>query len=187
MTLYCLQNEHSPEDVEQDPAILGNIKIEFKYQPEHNFFVTCLNNRNVEMEIRGLEVSKSVSNYAALPAVRTFLLSTQQGMGKDKGVVMDGRDIGTVVFPDAELKIFMTAPPEVRAKRRYVELLGKGISITYDEVLNNINERDYIDSNRDLAPLLKADDAITLDNTDMTREQQLQIALTWAKGVIASI
>jgi cytidylate kinase len=187
VTLYCLQNDHTPDDVQGDPAILGNIKIDFKYQPEHNFFVTCLNGQNVEMEIRGIEVSKSVSNYAALPAVRTFLLSTQQSMGKDKGVVMDGRDIGTVVFPDAELKIFMTAPPEVRAKRRYTELLEKGVNVTYDEVLNNINERDYIDSNREVAPLLKADDAITLDNTDMTREQQLQVALTWAKGVIAAI
>lgn len=187
VTLYLLENDHSAADVEQDPALLGNIKITFEYNPERHFYETHLNGVNVEDRIRGIEVSRNVSQYSTLAEIRTFLVSQQQEIGKNKGVVMDGRDIGTVVFPEAKLKIFMTAPAEVRAERRYKELTNKGVAVSYEEVLNNINERDYIDSTRELAPLKKADDAITLDNTHMTREQQMKLALTWAKGVIAAL
>jgi cytidylate kinase len=150
------------------------------------FYQTFLNGENVEDEIRNMEVSNWVSQVSTIREIRDFLVEQQQKMGKNKGVVMDGRDIGTVVFPDAELKIFMTARPEVRAKRRYDELMAKGKDVNYDEVLMNILERDRIDSSREESPLKKADDAITLDNTDMTREQQSGVALRWAKGVISA-
>jgi cytidylate kinase len=139
---------------------------------------------NVEQEIRGMEVSRNVSKVSTIDEIRKFLVAKQQFMGKDKGVVMDGRDIGTVVFPEAELKIFMTAAAEVRAKRRYDELIKKGIHVNYQEILHNVKERDYIDSNRASSPLSRAEDAITLDNTSMTKEEQAKLALTWAKGVI---
>ncbi len=184
VTLYLLEQKISLDKLRTQPEILNDIHIEFKFQPENSFYETWMNGRNVEELIRGMEVSNWVSQVSTIGEVRKFLVDLQRKMGLTKGVVMDGRDIGTVVFPDAELKIFMTAKPEVRAKRRFDELISKGKDVNYDEVLLNILERDRIDSTRDDSPLKKAEDAITLDNTDMTREQQAQVALRWAKGVI---
>lgn len=186
VTLYLLRNKIPLEQVKENPSLLSAIDIEFRYDREKEFYQTYLNGENVEDEIRNMEVSNWVSQVSTIREIRDFLVEQQQMMGRNKGVVMDGRDIGTVVFPDAELKIFMTARPEVRAKRRYDELIAKGKDVNYDEVLMNILERDRIDSGREESPLKKADDAITLDNTDMTREQQSGVALRWAKGVISA-
>ena len=133
---------------------------------------TYLNGEMVERDIRGMEVSSHVSPIAAIPFVREALVAQQKAMGKEKGVVMDGRDIGTVVFPDAELKIFVTASPEVRAKRRYDELQAKGQPADYDDILKNVQQRDYIDTHREVSPLRQAEDAIVLDNSHMTIEEQ---------------
>ncbi len=187
VTLYLLQNNHSLQEVEEDPALLGNIKIHFQYNPETEFFQTFLNGKNVESTIRGMEVARNVSKVSAIKEVRDFLVAKQQEMGREKGVVMDGRDIGTVVFPEAELKIFMTASSEIRAKRRYDELKKKGVQVNFQEVLYNIKERDYIDSNRAESPLSKAEDAITLDNSSMSKNDQAKLALQWARGVIKSL
>lgn len=184
VTLYLMNEEISLEEVEANPSVLDAIHIEFKFDPMRGFYNTHLNGENVEREIRGMEVSSRVSEVSALGAVRSFLVAKQQEMGEEKGVVMDGRDIGTVVFPDAELKIFMTALPEVRAKRRYLELKEKGIEANLDEIYQNILHRDKYDSTREISPLMQAPDAIVLNNTEMTREEQTRIALTWAKGVI---
>ncbi|MCB0734197.1 MAG: (d)CMP kinase [Flavobacteriales bacterium] len=185
VTLYLIRNQIGLDEVHRDPSVLGNIAIHFEYDPEAGFFFTHLNGENVETLIRGMEISSRVSEVSALKEVREFLVAQQQKIGEEKGVVMDGRDIGTVVFPDAELKIFMTAEPDVRARRRYLELQEKGIPADYDDILHNIRERDVMDSTRDISPLVQAPDAIVLNNTDMTREEQAQIALTWAKGVIS--
>jgi CMP/dCMP kinase len=187
VTLYLLNEGISLQELQDDPAILGNIRIEFRYNQEHQFYETYLNDISVESEIRGMRVSRYVSPVSAVKVVRDFLVKKQQQIGENKGVVMDGRDIGTIVFPDAELKIFMTASPEIRAKRRYEELEKKGIHVNYQEVLHNIIERDAMDSSRSESPLVKAKDAITLDNTNMTKLEQAKISLQWAKGVIASI
>ena len=133
---------------------------------------TCLNGENVEHDIRGMEVSAHVSAIAALPFVRRVMEAQQKAMGRDKGIVMDGRDVGTVLFPDAELKIFVTATAEVRARRRYNELQAKGMDADYDEILKNVQQRDYIDSHREVSPLRKADDALELDNSNITLQQQ---------------
>ena len=135
---------------------------------------TFLNGENVELEIRGLEVSNHVSPVAALPFVRTALVAQQQKMGQEGGIVMDGRDIGTTVFPNAELKIFVTASAKVRAQRRYDELQQKGMPADYDDILKNVQERDYIDSHREVSPLRQADDALLLDNSNMTIPEQKQ-------------
>ncbi|MBT8326191.1 MAG: (d)CMP kinase [Bacteroidia bacterium] len=187
VTLYLMQNNISLNEVHEDPALLGNIKITFEFDPEREYFETHLNGVNVESEIRGMKVARHVSKVSAIEEVRKFLVAQQQYMGREKGVVMDGRDIGTVVFPDAELKIFMTASPEVRAQRRYEELTKKGVHVNYAEVLHNIKERDYIDSNRAASPLAKAEDAITLDNSSMSKTDQAKLALQWARGVIKSL
>jgi len=187
VTLYLLNEGITLTELEEDPAVLGNIKIEFVYNSEKKFYETHLNQVNVENEIRNMRVSRFVSPVSTIKVVRDFLVKKQQEMGQNKGVVMDGRDIGTVVFPNAELKIFMTASPEVRAKRRYEELSKKGIHINYQEVLHNIRERDQMDSTRKESPLRKAEDAITLDNTSMTKQEQAKISLQWAKGVIAAL
>lgn len=184
VTLYLMNEDISLEEVEANPSVLNAIHIEFKLDPMRGFYNTHLNGENVEREIRGMEVSGRVSEVSAVGAVRSFLVAKQQEMGEEKGVVMDGRDIGTVVFPDAELKIFMTALPEVRAKRRYLELKEKGIEANLDEIYQNILHRDKYDSTREISPLMQAPDAIVLNNTEMTREEQTRIALTWAKGVI---
>tara|TARA_E500000178_G_C17003813_1_gene747098 strand:- start:322 stop:954 length:633 start_codon:yes stop_codon:yes gene_type:complete len=185
-SLYCIEQNIEPFQVKQNFDKLKNIQIQFQFDDDKDFYFTQLNNTNVEEEIRQPYVSAKVSDYSTLKIVRDFMVDQQQKIGIDKGVVMDGRDIGTVVFPNAELKIFMTAMPEVRANRRYNELIAKGINVSYDQILKNLVERDKIDSTRKESPLKKADDAITLDNTDMTREQQAKLALTWAEGVIAS-
>ena len=184
VTLYLMNEDISLEEVEANPSVLNAIHIEFKLDPMRGFYNTHLNGENVEREIRGMGVSGRVSEVSATGAVRSFLVAKQQEMGEEKGVVMDGRDIGTVVFPDAELKIFMTALPEVRAKRRYLELKEKGIEANLDEIYQNILHRDKFDSTREISPLMQAPDAIVLNNTEMTREEQTRIALTWAKGVI---
>ncbi|MCQ2128717.1 MAG: (d)CMP kinase [Bacteroidaceae bacterium] len=170
VTLYALRNGML-DDKESLEQALGDIKITFRLNEESRP-ETYLNGENVEREIRSIEVSNHVSPIATLPFVRKFLVAQQQAMGTEKGIVMDGRDIGTVVFPDAELKIFVTASAEVRAQRRYDELKAKGQEASYDEILKNVVERDYIDSHREVSPLRKADDAIELDNSHMTIAQQ---------------
>jgi cytidylate kinase len=187
VTLYLIQQKIPLEEVQNDPALLGNIQIKFELDQGRGFYETYLNDENVEEQIRSMPVSRLVSQVSALPEVRTFLVAKQQAIGRDKGVVMDGRDIGTVVFPDAELKIFMTAAPEIRARRRYEELRKKGIHVNLHEVLHNLIERDHIDSTRLTSPLRKAEDAITLDNSSMTKEEQARLALQWAKGVIQAL
>ena len=187
VTLYLIQNDVPLEEVSSDPALLGNIQIDFRLDAIGRYYRTFLNGVDVEDAIRSMQVSSLVSKVSAIAEVRTFLVAKQQQMGREKGVVMDGRDIGTVVFPDAELKIFMTAAPEVRAMRRYEELRKKGIHVNFAEVLQNIIDRDRIDSTRSISPLRKAEDAITLDNTSMTKEEQAKLAIQWAKGVIEAL
>lgn len=151
---------------------MGNIHISLRLNPETQRPDTYLNGECVEREIRTMEVSRHVSQIAALPFVRSAMVEMQREMGKEKGVVMDGRDIGTVVFPHAELKIFVTASAEVRAQRRYDELTAKGEKCNYEEILENVKERDHIDSTRETSPLRQAEDAIVLDNTHMTIPEQ---------------
>lgn len=181
VTLYCLRKNLIDDCIVDIPNLmdnLGKIKVYFLYNPETRHNDIWLNGDNVENEIRLLAVSQNVSPVAAVAGVRHLLVDLQQEMGKSKGIVMDGRDIGTVVFPDAELKIFMTAKPDVRAKRRYDELKAKGEKVSYDEIMENIIERDRYDETRTESPLRKADDAIILDNSYMTREEQLQWILS---------
>lgn len=176
VTLYALRNDLFADEgevkLDELQQQMDNIHISFALNEETGKPDTYLNGECVEGEIRGMEVSSVVSVIAAIPFVREALVAQQQQMGKDKGVVMDGRDIGTVVFPDAELKVFVTATAEVRAERRYKELLGKGEEADYDEILKNVQERDYIDSHREVAPLRPADDAIMLDNSELTIPEQ---------------
>ena len=176
VTLYAMRNGLFNADGTVNAAALegrmGEINITFKFNPALGRPDTYLNGERVEDEIRSLEVSSRVSPVAALPFVREALVAQQQEMGRGKGVVMDGRDIGTTVFPDAELKVFVTASPEVRAQRRYDELKAKGMAADYDEILKNVKERDYIDTHREVSPLRKADDALVLDNSHLTIAQQ---------------
>ena len=178
VTLFAMRNGMiAPNgDVNRDAlkAKMDALHVEFKLNPQTGKAETYLNGENVEHEIRGMKVSAHVSAIAAIDFVRTALVAQQQRMGHDKGIVMDGRDIGTVVFPDAELKVFVTASAEVRAQRRFDELVGKGMEANYDEILRNVQERDYKDSHREVSPLRKADDAIELDNGQLTIAQQLQ-------------
>ncbi len=152
--------------------LLQNIKLNFKWNADLGFAEMFLNDINIENEIRTLEVSRNVSKIAEISEVRAKLVEQQQEMGKNKGIVMDGRDIGTVVFPNAELKIFMNASPEIRAQRRFDELLKEGQKVTFDEVLKNVQERDYIDTHRADSPLVKAKDAIEIDNSNISKEEQ---------------
>lgn len=178
VTLFAMRhnlfNADGSVKTEELKALMPQIKISFKVNTETGCPDTYLNGELVEREIRTLEVSQHVSPVAALPFVREALVKQQQAMGRDKGVVMDGRDIGTVVFPDAELKIFVTASAEVRAQRRYDELKAKGMPADYNDILKNVKERDDIDSHRAVAPLRRADDALLLDNSNMTIEEQNQ-------------
>jgi cytidylate kinase len=186
VTLYALRNGIFKEvrgegqevrEVIDEEALrqqMTNIQISFKFNAETGRPDTYLNGELVEHDIRTMEVSNHVSPIATLGFVREAMVAQQQQMGKDKGVVMDGRDIGTVVFPDAELKVFVTASAKVRAQRRYDELKGKGMEADFDEILKNVEERDYIDSHREVSPLRKADDAIELDNSNMTIAEQKQ-------------
>ncbi|GEL11362.1 cytidylate kinase [Flavobacterium glycines] len=160
---------------------LSSIRLQFKFNSDLGFAEMYLNGENVEKQIRTIEVSNFVSKVAEIPEVRAKLVEQQQEMGKNKGIVMDGRDIGTVVFPDAELKIYMTASAQTRAQRRYDELIQKGDSVTFEEVLQNVEERDYIDTHRSNSPLIKADDAIEIDNSNLNREEQFELVLDLVK------
>ncbi len=176
VTLYALRNGLFNEDgsikTDELEQQMPQIHISFQLNPETGRPDTYLNGECVEQTIRSLEVSNHVSPIAALPFVRTAMVAQQQEMGQDGGIVMDGRDIGTVVFPQAELKVFVTASAEVRAQRRYDELQQKGMPADYDEILRNVQERDYIDSHREVSPLRQADDALLLDNSHMTIPEQ---------------
>ena len=185
VTLYLLRNKITLDDVKKNPDVLNSIHISFVYNSEKDFFETYLNGIFIENEIRTMEVANFVSEVSAIKVIRDFLVVQQQNFGKYKGVVMDGRDIGTEVIPDAELKIFMTADPVIRARRRFDELAQKQVFQSFDEVVENIKKRDLLDSTRTESPLVKSDDAIVLDNTNMSKEEQGRVALTWAKGVIA--
>ena len=176
VTLFALR-EHLFDaedtlDADRLSALLPQVRIDFRLNPETGHADACLNGENVEQKIRGLEVSSRVSIVAAQPFVREMLVRQQQAMGEGKGIVMDGRDIGTVVFPKAELKIFVTASAEVRAERRYKELQAKGQPADYESILKNVQGRDYMDSHREVSPLRQADDAIVLDNSHLTIAQQ---------------
>lgn len=176
VTLFALRNGMFNEDgsvkVEELESRMNEIEVGFRFNEETGKADAYLNGENVEKEIRLMEVSNHVSPIATIPFVREAMVDQQRRMGKDKGIVMDGRDIGTTVFPDAELKIFVTASAEVRAQRRYDELIGKGEEANYEEILKNVIERDYIDSHREVSPLRQAEDAILLDNSNMTIPEQ---------------
>ena len=176
VTLYALRHgmidAEGRVDEQTLEASMDQVKVSFTLNAETRIPETCLNGENVEHDIRGMEVSAHVSAIAALPFVRRVMEAQQKAMGRDKGIVMDGRDVGTVLFPDAELKIFVTATAEVRARRRYNELQAKGMDADYDEILKNVHQRDYIDSHREVSPLRKADDALELDNSNITLQQQ---------------
>jgi len=162
-------------------AALNKITLQFKYNPATLQSDMYLNEENVAQEIREMRVSQKVSEVAALALVRDFAVAQQQAMGESKGIVMDGRDIGTVVFPKAELKIFVTASPDIRVQRRFLELSAKSPEITVEEISENLQHRDLIDTTREHSPLKQADDALVLDNSNMSREAQLDIALQWAQ------
>jgi len=177
VTLYALRNGYfNGEEIDTDSLQADideeKITVSFKFNPETQRPDTYLNGELVETEIRQMEVSNRVSPIAAIPFVREFLTVQQKAMGNEKGIVMDGRDIGTAVFPQAELKIFVTASAEVRAQRRYDELTAKGDKVEYADILKNVQERDYIDSHREVAPLRQAEDAIVLDNSNLTKDEQ---------------
>jgi len=186
ITLYFLRNHIDWTNAEEVAGALRQIHLEFQSNHKNGQTEIYLNNENVEYVIRDLVVAEKVSDVAAIGAVRTFAVAQQQKMGQKKGIVMDGRDIGTVVFPHAELKIFMTADNEVRVKRRFMELYEKNPNITMEEVRTNLESRDYIDSHREISPLRQAVDAVVLDNTHITEKEQLAMALGWVKDKLAA-
>lgn len=178
VTFYALQQRFISKDFFDSKSLISNldeISLDFVFNEDLGYAEMYLNGVNVEREIRSMEVSSFVSKVATVSEVRAKLVQQQQVYGKNKGVVMDGRDIGTVVFPDAELKIFMTASSEVRAQRRYLELKEKGAQVTFDEVMANVQERDEMDSSRKDAPLIQAADAVVIDNSEMTRKEQFDL------------
>jgi len=184
VTLYCMRKNYITYSGLNTNAILAEIKdihIDFVFNPDQNEFETFLNSENVENEIRNMEVTTHVTKISQIPEVRERMVELQRQIGVSKGIVMDGRDIGTVVFPDADIKIFMTASVDIRANRRYNELKEKGININFEEIKRGIIARDIADENRDISPLRRADDAIILDNSRMTVNQQMQ----WIKKIIA--
>jgi cytidylate kinase len=182
ITLYFLQHNINLKDNTALQNALTNIQLQFVYNNKEGKRDMLLNNENVEIAIRGMAVSNKVSEVAALEVVRTFAVVQQQQMGLAKGIVMDGRDIGTIVFPDAELKIFVTADVETRVQRRLKELRDKGnTNISFEEVKQNLISRDYIDTTRAISPLRQAEDALLLDNTHLTKEEQLSVVLNWVK------
>ena len=188
VTLYALRHQLFAGDQIDEAALLAALpalEIAFRMNAESGRPDTYLNGENVEKEIRGMEVANHVSPVAALGFVRKALVAKQQAMGKEKGIVMDGRDIGTVVFPEAELKLFVTASPEVRAQRRVDELKAKGMPASYEEVLANVKQRDFLDSTRAESPLRQAPDAVVLDNSHMSLAEQKQWILAQYKRVIA--
>jgi cytidylate kinase len=190
ITLYCIkQGLFDGEKLDEQglQEQIKDIRVEFRLNKESGIPDTYLNGENVEAQIRSMEVSSKVSVVSAIPFVRRAMVALQQDMGKKKGIVMDGRDIGTVVFPDAELKIFVTAEAEIRAQRRFDELRSKGDNkTTFEEVLENIKSRDHMDQTRAESPLLKADDAILLDNSHMTIDQQMQWLLEKFRQITAN-
>lgn len=176
VTLFAMRNDVFDAEGNIDEtrlkALLPDVKLTFQLNNETKLPEVCLNGENIERYIRTLEVSQHVSPIAALPFVREKLVEQQQAMGNEKGIVMDGRDIGTVVFPNAELKIFVTASAEIRAQRRFKELEAKGMPADFDEILQNVEQRDYIDTHRETSPLHQADDALVLDNSHLTIAEQ---------------
>ena len=184
ITLYFLRNHINWLDAEQVKTALADITIAFKFNDKTQQTEIYLNGENVEYLIRDLVIAEKVSDVASIGDVRTFAVAQQQQMGEQKGIVMDGRDIGTTVFPNAELKFFMTADIAVRVERRYMEMFEKNPNISIDDVKANLEMRDYIDSNREISPLRKAEDAIELDNTSLSIKEQLQMALQTAKEKI---
>ena len=186
VTFFAMQNGYITADFFDKQTLINSlpsIKLHFEFNPELGFAEMYLNDANIEKEIRTIQVSNFVSLVAEVSEVRAKLVEQQQEMGKGKGVVMDGRDIGTVVFPKAELKVFMTASPETRAQRRFEELKEKGQEVYFEEVLKNVEQRDYIDTHRDDSPLIKADDAIEIDNSYLTREEQFNAVLEMVNKV----
>ncbi len=186
VTLYCLRKGYAGREELKTEGILNDIKIIdicFVYNPDLAEYETFLNSENVESEIRGIEVSSHVSRISQIPEVRDRMVELQRQIGVFRGIVMDGRDIGTVVFPDADLKIFMTASVDIRARRRFDELKGKNVHVDFEEIRRNIIARDIADENRDISPLRKAPDAIELDNTRMTVSQQMD----WVMEIIRDL
>jgi len=184
VTLFAIEHNIIDEqgfDIQQLINELPNITLTFHFNTDLGFAEMYLNNINVEQEIRSMRVSRFVSQVAAVSAVRTKLVQQQKLYGRDKGVVMDGRDIGTVVFPDAELKIFMTASTEIRAQRRFLELQDKGQAASYEDVFKNVQDRDAIDTTREDSPLKQADDAVVIDNSVLSREEQFNMILNLVK------
>ncbi len=187
VTLYAMENGFiSPAHLDKEGLIqnLSGITLDFRFNPEAGFAEMYLNGQNVEHKIRTLEVSGQVSRIAEISEVRAKLVEQQQHMGENKGVVMDGRDIGTVVFPNAELKLFMVASSETRAQRRFDELIQKGENVTYDAVLENVQQRDHIDSNREDSPLIQAVDAIAIDNSHLSKQEQFDLVLGLVKEAV---
>ena len=189
VAFFAMQNGFINDEFFDKESLIKSlpfIKLQFKFNADLGFAEIYLNKVNVETEIRTIEVSSFVSKVAEVSEVRTKLVEQQKEMGKDKGIVMDGRDIGTVVFPDAELKIFMTASATTRAQRRYDELVAKGDRVTFEEVLKNVEERDYIDTHREDSPLVMAEDAIEIDNSHLTREEQFEAVLSLVNEIAKS-
>lgn len=186
ITLYLIQHNIDLEDKLAIAKALSSIRLSFQKNLQTGNNEIWMNGQNVEQLIREMEVARKVSDVAAIKSVRDFAVAQQQLIGQDKGVVMDGRDIGTTVFPEAELKIFMTANVDVRVERRFKELSVKNPLVTIEEVKANLESRDHLDSTREVSPLKKADDALVLDNSDLTPEQQFSMALQWANEKINS-
>lgn len=190
VALYAMKNGYISADSfdkEKLVASLPSIQLVFQFNPELGFGEMYLNGENVEKEIRTIEVSSFVSKVAEVSQVRSKLVEQQQEMGKNKGIVMDGRDIGTVVFPDAELKVFMTASASTRAQRRFDELQQKGDDVSYEEVLKNVEERDYIDTHREDSPLVIADDAVEIDNSYLNKEEQFAAVMELVNDVVKTV
>ena len=185
ITLYFIRNNVRLDDPENVAEALKNVNLHFEFNEAKGKSDMFLNDENVEQFIREMTIAQKVSEVAAIKAVRVFAVKQQQAMGKKKGIVMDGRDIGTVVFPNAELKIFMTADIEVRVKRRFLEMQEQHQNISIEDVINNLQMRDYIDSNREESPLRQAEDARVLNNSDMNQEQQLNLALKWVEEALS--
>lgn len=177
VTLYFLENNIDFRNIEEVNKSLDKIKIDFRFNPHTERSETIMNRKNIEEEIRSMKISSVVSSVSSIKEVRDFLVKQQREIGRDKGLTMDGRDIGTVVFPDAELKFYLTSDENTRVQRRFEELKAKGLDVTMEEIKLNLKERDYEDSHRIASPLYKAGDAIELDNTNMSEQQQLEFAL----------
>ena len=186
VALYFMRHQVSFEDLQAIEKAIQSIRLHFVFNESTGKSDMYLNGENVELAIREMKVSQKVSEVAAIAAVRDFAVAQQQAMGEEKGIVMDGRDIGTVVFPNAELKIFVTADPKIRTERRFKELLATQPNITREEVAENLTHRDLIDSTREHSPLKQASDALVLDNTHLNQDEQFNIALNWAKERIGA-